>query len=104
MEDFTTFLVAVFCFVDDWLKGKRLRQRGPRPLLSDSEVLTMEMMGEFLGLDTDKAIFDHFRQHWGDWFSPACGVRAASPSFRQAANLAGVKVRIWQDLLRGDLL
>jgi len=99
MVDFTTFLVAVFCFVDDWLKGKRLRRRGPQPLLSDSEVLTIEIMGEFLGLDTDKATFEHFRRHWGDWFPNLRWVHRTT-FVRQAANLARVKVRIWQDLLR----
>ena len=36
------------------LQGKRLRQRGPQPTLSDSEVLTIESIGEFLGFDQDK--------------------------------------------------
>jgi len=66
MVDLALFLIAVYCFVDDWLKGKRLR--GPQPKLSDSEVLTMEIVGEFLGLDTDKAIYQYFRRHWSDWF------------------------------------
>lgn len=49
--DITTFLMSVFCFVDDFLKGKRLRQRGPQPTLSDREVLTMEhaILSGFLG-------------------------------------------------------
>lgn len=59
MEDFTTFLIAVFCFVDDWLKGKRLRQCGPKPTLSDSEVLTIEIMGAFL------CSFAHLHDHYG---------------------------------------
>jgi len=71
MVDFTTFLVAVLCFVDDWLKGKRLRERGPQPLLSDSEVLTIKIIGEFPGLDTDKAIFE----------TSICSVFLASPLF-----------------------
>jgi hypothetical protein len=99
MVDFTTFLVAVFCFVDDWLKGKRLRQRGPQPLLSDSEVLTIEIMGEFLGLDTDKTIFDYFRRHWGDWFPNLRRIHRTT-FVRQAANLTWVKMRIWRDLLQ----
>jgi len=57
MVNFTLFLIAVYCFIDDWLKDKRLPRRGPQPKLSDAEVLTMEIMGEFLGLDTDKAIY-----------------------------------------------
>ena len=52
------FIISVFCLVDDELKkvlkGKNLRQRGPRPRLSDSEVLTMEIVGDFFGKDCDK--------------------------------------------------
>ena len=99
MKDFATFLVAVFCFVDNWLKDKRLRQRGPQPLLGDSEVLTTEITGEFLGLDTDKAIFEHFYRHWGDWFSNLWRIHRTT-FVRQAANLAWVKAEIWRDLLQ----
>jgi hypothetical protein len=54
------------CLVDDRLKEQRLlRQHGPIPKVSDSEVLTMEVVGEFLGLDTDWAIYRYFRrQHY----------------------------------------
>jgi hypothetical protein len=27
--DATTLLVTVYCLIDDWLAGRRLRQRGP---------------------------------------------------------------------------
>jgi hypothetical protein len=65
----STFIVAVFCLVDDRLEERRIRQRGPTPKLSDSEVPTIEIVGdvgEFLGLDTDKAIHLFFRRHYGD--------------------------------------
>ena len=53
--DLDSLIIAVFCLVDDTLRQMpaRLRQRGPRPALADSEVLTVEITGEFLGLDTD---------------------------------------------------
>ncbi len=48
--DLSTFIVAVFCLVDDRLKDRGpLPQRGPAPKLSDAEVLTIEIVGEFLG-------------------------------------------------------
>ena len=96
MVDLALFLIAVYCFVDDWLKGKRLR--GPQPKLSDSEVLTMEIVGEFLGLDTDKAIYQYFRRHWSDWF-PALRMIHRTTFARQAANLTQVKASLWPDLL-----
>lgn len=64
--DITTYLISVYCLIDDWLRGKRIRQRGPQPRLSDSEVLTIEVVGEFLGIDTDKGLYTHFR-----WSYPA---------------------------------
>lgn len=48
MEDFIT---TVFCCVDDLLKevinGQPVRSRGFQPSLSDSEVITMEIVAEF---------------------------------------------------------
>ena len=44
-------LLEVFCLVDDELQALcpgRLRQRGPQPKLCDSEVITMELVGEFV--------------------------------------------------------
>src|SRR5215216_7658859 len=66
--DATTLLITVYCLIDDWLGGRRLRQRGPQPILSDSEILTIECVGEFLGIDTDKGLYEYFRRDWGDWF------------------------------------
>jgi hypothetical protein len=42
--------------VDDGLEGRKLRQRGPAPKLSVSEVLTMEIVGEYLSIDTEKGL------------------------------------------------
>jgi hypothetical protein len=54
--DATTLLITVFCLVDEWLGGRRLRQRAPQPILADSEVLTIECVGELWGVDTDKGL------------------------------------------------
>lgn len=96
--DLSTFIVAVFCIIDDRLKGRCIRQRGPAPKLSDAEVLTIEIVGEFLGIDTDKAIYLFFRRHYGEWF-PALGEVHRTTFARQAANLWKVKEYLWQEFL-----
>jgi hypothetical protein len=96
--DLDTLIVTVFCLLDDALDGQRLRQRGPQPQLSDAEVLTMEMVGEYLSLDQDKAIFTYFRRHFGHFF-PALRHVHRTTFARQAANLWRVKERLWQQLL-----
>ncbi len=49
--DLSTFIISVFCLIDDRLEGRRIRRRGPSPKLSDAEVLTIELVGEDLGMD-----------------------------------------------------
>jgi hypothetical protein len=66
--DLSTFIIAVFCLIDNRIEDRGLRTRGPLPKLSDAEVLTIEVVGEFLGMDTDEAIFRYFREHYGEWF------------------------------------
>ena len=98
--DLSTFIISVFCLVDDHLKGRQwsYRKRGPAPKLSDSEVLTIEIVGEFLGLDTYKAIYLFFKRHYAEWF-PALSEVHRTTFAPQAANLWKVKERLWQELL-----
>ena len=62
--DLDTFIIAVFCWIDEALPEgtgeQRLRQRGPEPVLYDSEVLTMEVVGAYLGLSQDSALVEQF--------------------------------------------
>lgn len=97
--DVTTFMITVYCYIDDWLKEKRVRQRGPQPTLSDSEVLTMEVVGEFLGMDDESALYRYFRWHWGGWFPRLLEVNRTTYT-RQMANLWRVKEMLWQGLLQ----
>ena len=96
--DIITFMVTVYCLVDDWLGDTKLRARGPEPTLKDSEVLTMEIVGEFLGIDEDQGLFAYFRQHWLTYF-PKLGEVHRTTFTRQAANLWAVKHLLWQALL-----
>ena len=96
--DLSTFIVAVFCLVDDQLRGRRIRSRGPAPTLFDSEVVAIEVVGEFLGLDEDTELFAYFRRHYAHYFPNLRCVHRTTFS-RQAANLWKVKESIWQELL-----
>ncbi len=100
--DLDSLIIAVFCLVDDKLQqrlsARSLRRRGPLPRLSDSEVLTLEIVGEYLGLDCDAAIFNYFRRHFSHFF-PALSEVHRTTFARQAANLWRVKEVFWQQLL-----
>ena len=67
--DLESFTIAVYCRIDEVLQEmhadpdwRKVRTRGPAPVLADSEVLTMEVVGEFLGMDHDVAIYHYFRR------------------------------------------
>lgn len=100
--DLDDFMITVFCLLDEAiprvLDGERLRQRGPEPTLADSEVLTMEVVGEYLGLAQDSALFAYFRQHYAHFF-PALRRLHRTTWVRQAANLWRLKERLWQGVL-----
>jgi len=86
-------LLRVFCLVDDEIKALHLdsvRQRGPDPVLADSEVITIELVGEYLGLDRDARLFWHFRQYHAPEFPGLTRVHRTTFA-RQAANLWRVK-------------
>ena len=97
--DLETLIVAVFRLVDDFVRDLcrecRLRQRGPAPVLADSEVLTVEIVGEFLGLDTDRGLHAHFRRHFGHLFPGLRQVHRTTFA-RQAANLWATKHALWR--------
>jgi len=95
--DITTFMIATYCLIEDHIGGQRLRKRGPQPTLRDSEVLTIEVVGEFLGLDTESSIFTHFCRYYADWF-PGLRQITRTTFTRQAANLWKVKQELWQRL------
>ncbi len=57
--DLTTFLVTVYCAVDDiyqeQMAALRPRRRGPRPDLSDSEVLTLALLDQWQHRRSERA-------------------------------------------------
>jgi hypothetical protein len=99
--DLEEFIVTVYCLLDEVLSElqrepgwERLRQRGPAPILADSEVLTIEVVGEYLGLVTDHALYAYFCRYHAALF-PRLPTVHRTTFARQAANLWVVKERLW---------
>jgi Transposase DDE domain len=72
-----------------------LRRRGFPPTLTDEEVITIEICGEYFGLSQDEDIFDYFRTHYQPFFPQ---LRERTGFVRQMANLWQVKAQIQQRL------
>ena len=82
------YIISVYCIPDDLVKKypEKLGKRGRRTRLTDAEVITMQVVGEFLGPHCDNRTHRYFRTCWAEWF-PSIGSRTAFA--RQAANLGG---------------
>lgn len=93
------FIITIFTLVDDFCQQhfpmRKLRSRGFPPKLVDSEVITMEITGEYLGYHEDKRIYEYFKEHWIELF-PRMPDR--SNFVRQAANLWKVKEAFFKHL------
>jgi Transposase DDE domain len=100
------FIITCFCWIDDALPavtaGKKVRASGPPPTMSDSEVITIELVGSYLGLSQDQALFEYFGRHYSHFFPALLSIHR-STFVRQAANVWAVKERLWM-LLRDGLI
>lgn len=101
MFDIEEFIIAVYLCVAEQMEtviGRHPpRRKGFGPKLSDSEVLTLEIVGEFLGYHNDKDIWRYFRRHWHSWFPQ---LPSRTTFVRQAANLWCYKQLLHQRLLK----
>lgn len=85
------FIIVVYLLVEALYQNlvtKPLRSKGFLPALSDAEVITMELVGECLGFDTDKGIWAYFKNCYQHYF-PKLG---SYPNFaKHCANLVWIK-------------
>lgn len=65
ISDFSDFCLWVFVIVDDiWQKIAPLFDRpGPQPLCSDSELISMALIGECRGWHLETELLSHWREH-----------------------------------------
>lgn len=105
---FDHFIIAVYCWIAEnseaCTRGKRLRGAGFSPSLADAEALTIAVVGECLGLSSDKHIWLHFKRHYADWFP---GLRSRPSFVKQCAGLLALKQalldRLFADARTGPL-
>jgi len=101
--DRDTFIITVYCLVDEHYHQLTticpIRHGGFVPQLSDVEVITMEICGEFFKLSCDTDLFAYFRHHYQHFF-PKLSDRTLF--VRQAANLWQLKAAIQHHLVHSS--
>lgn len=65
IEDFDDFCLYMYVIVDDiWKKiAPKFKRPGPKPQCSDSELLTMALVGECRGWDLETELLSHWQEH-----------------------------------------
>jgi hypothetical protein len=95
-KDFIITVYLLVCHHYQAIKARfRLRRGGFAAALTDEEVITIEICGEYFKLSTDEEIFAHFQEYYQDWFPQ---LRDRTLFVRQAANLWQVKALIHKRL------
>jgi len=98
--DRDTFIITIYCLVVTHYRAltvtQALRHGGFTPELTDEEVITMEICGEYWKLHADADLYDYFRSHYQHFFPK---LRERSLFVRQAANLWQLKARLQQRLV-----
>src|ERR671937_768015 len=93
--DLDTFLVAVYCVVDDLyraeLAGTKPTRPGHRPELSDSEVLTLALLAQWQQGRSERAFLRYAQHHWRHYFPRLLSQSAFN---RRTRDLGGVLARL----------
>jgi hypothetical protein len=92
--EFDTFLVGLYTHVDDLYRAHFAHHKPTRPgataVMSDSEVLTLALLGQALGL-SERAVVRRAQHQWRAYFPRLLSQSAFN---RRARDLAGVLVRL----------
>jgi hypothetical protein len=89
--DLDTFLVTVYCVVDDLWQARFARHKpvrpGHRPELADSEVLTLMLLAQWHPRRSERAFIRYAARHWRGYFPRLLSQSAFN---RRARDLSGV--------------
>ncbi|WP_341763539.1 IS982 family transposase [Candidatus Tisiphia endosymbiont of Beris chalybata] len=95
------FIITVYCFIEEKMtiitKNIKVRKAGFPPCLSDVEALTMEVVGEFIGLHQDKQIWEYFKRHFQEWFP---NLKSRPSYVKQCSGLLSIKNMLLADLFK----
>ena len=87
------FIISVYSLVVEIMqsieKNYNFRSRGFPPKLTDAEVITLEICGEFFKLHEDTEIYNYFKRHYLSYFP---NLPDRTTFVRQSANLWQAKV------------
>ena len=103
--DFETLIVIIFVLVDDWyqLEGKAFRGKvpGAKAIMSDSEILTLALMMDYLPFPGETQFIGFIRANYGSWFPNLLDRSQFNRRFRKLGPMLELLRRKWVQQLGG---
>ena len=103
--DFESLLVIIFVLVDDWyqVEGKPLKPKscGAKPEMSDSEILTLALIMDYLPFPGESQFLGFIRANYGQWFPSLLERSQFNRRLRRLGGLIELLRRKWVAQLGG---
>lgn len=91
------FIIWIYYWVDDVLPcvigDSPIRKRCFFPALFDAKLITIEIVGEFLGFDANKQIWSYFSSYWKHLFP---NNKPLKPVYKAGCQLVGSKAKTFR--------
>lgn len=103
--DFSTVITTIYVLVDDWYKQKIqpavLSKPGVKPLMSDSEILTLALLMDYLPFPGETQFLGFIRANYLEWFPNLLDQSQFNRRLRQMDEVLEKLRRNWVEQLGG---
>ena len=103
--DLESILIIIFVLVDDWykLEGKTWKGNlpGAKPMMSDSEILTLALMMDYLPFPGETQFIGFIRANYGEWFPDLLDQSQFNRRLRKLGTMLERLRRTWVQQLGG---
>ncbi len=103
--DLESILIIIFVLVDDWykLEGKTWKGTlpGAKPIMSDSEILTLALMMDYLPFPGETQFIGFIRANYGEWFPDLLDQSQFNRRLRKLGTMLERLRRTWVQQLGG---
>lgn len=97
--NFESLLITIFVLVDDWyqIEGERLKAKTPgrKPEMSDSEILTLVVLMDYLPFPGETQFLGFIRANYGQWFPHLLDQSQFNRRLRQLGLMLEMLRRTW---------
>ena len=104
--DFETLMITVFILVDDWYQSEKKALKalspGAKPEMSDSEIITLALVMDYLPFPGETQFIGFIRANYGQWFPDLLTQSQFNRRLRKLEQMLEILRRKWVRQLGGE--